>query len=853
MITITSVLFEDEYTGIDLSTVYPHDSGSTAFMGSVGDKMLAKISGYIAAGSKAIPVQFSAVNNTIIRTDAGSFLSDGIQIGDTIAVTGSANNNTTYTVSTLTAQVITTVGAIAHTSTDKSVNIYVSTPVESIDIYYNVSNQQGLVSLTDTVTQKLSSDNNYPFTSFIGTCRLYPTTKSTAWYDDAQSTINIVAINGTYQRLFTANVIFYIKPFYLAGQQDQLTDVLNNTTINSPDYFKDLNCLSFNYQVDAKYKRVSGVVNHTSGQQTIAGNTGWFNEYLNENEVYDSPYYDTPGADWKFISLVYKDHVNGNVIPTPDYTRTTDVTITLKNTGVDTSAGANAFAGCPFVLNFMWLPVSPSAYQNNRTVVTEPGAPFPLINPSEQLFNHRVAFLHDRAFQVEAVGAVNGDRFGSDYQALTNVVAAKTGIDECVFTFTLNLGAAIKNTFASNNKDFAIWITPQSSATAASNIRAVKTLETTDRNAVLCDVNTMIVNTDDASQLSLGNSSAVLFYQYPAGGTPYTNFAGVVGQYGYAVCDFSIPSTSVLLLVKVAVNVNVYNGANLSSVFPLEVWQNDVSAMNNNIEIYQTRNFDLPSGSLYNERSITSLPTPNNFEIIYGFQLGYQFWQNVAQFDPAFNAMHTQYWAEYTQNAVQLSNGLSSGRITPAGFTAQLTMDFTFQVEDVNGVITQFTQTCYLYAYDGLNTVSQGSGSGVTQDTYGNDLHGGFAGDTQTTGIVVFDVTLNPVEVAMLPDIIGTLQLAYTDCNGNYLDTITTQDSAPAAGSLWTAVPTIVVTGTNPYTITIEGVLDLTNPPCAISSIFLMGSYNYFNDGNLVTDDQQNIINDAGVNISIDQ
>jgi hypothetical protein len=502
-ITISSVRFQDEYTGQNLSTqAGASDTGSPVFMGSVGDRMLAIISGYLSGGSSAIPAKFTSGTKTIQRLDTGSFLIDEMIAGDTITIIGSTSNNSTFTISVVTTDTLTVAETIT-TETAASIDIHIITPVESTDVYYNCSSTPSLVSLTDTATQKLSSDSEQSLKNFTNAVSLYPTTKSTAWTDDAGHSIVTFGALNNFQRPFTVEIFFFIKPFFLSDQLQSLQELLGGKIINPPSYFRDMKCLNFNYRIDAKYKAVSAIINHTSKNQTVPGNTGWFNEFLNGSEVYDSPYYDEPGEDWELTSITYKDSITNTATTQPDYTRSTEVTIVIKNTGVDTSAGANAFTAAPFVLNFMWLPLDSTAYQNQRFTVVEPNGPFPLISPANQLFNHRVAFLHDRAFSTVAAASVNGDRFGSDYQAIANLTSVVTGGSEATFTFSLTLGAAVKNTMITQNKDYMIWLTPSAAISNGSNIRNVTTLEGTDRNAVLCDVNVFTCNTNNSSLLNV--------------------------------------------------------------------------------------------------------------------------------------------------------------------------------------------------------------------------------------------------------------------------------------------------------------------------------------------------------------
>ncbi len=873
-ITITSVNFQDEYTGANLSTIYAHDIGTSVFMGSVGDKMFALITGYVSWGTSNVPLKFNSSNNTIERIDCsgGSFIDDELKVGDSIQVVGSAANDGLYTILLVSDTLITTNEHIANTETDASVSIHGVTPIESFDLYYNVCSQQeqSLVSLSDTVTQKLSTDSNFDLRTGPGSVNLFPATKSTAWTDDVQSFLKTSNLNGSYQRPINIYVTFYIKPFFLSGQTSELNNLLLGAPIQAPAYFQDDTCLSFLYQVDAKFKRINATANHTSGQQFIPGNVGWFNEFLNTDEVYDSAPYYVPGADWQMVSIVYTDSVTGLVQPSFDYNKITTVTVVLRNQGIDLAYTPNAFTAAPYVLNWMWLPNDPSSYQNQRSVVMEPGAPFPLVTPTGlNLINHRYAFRHDRAFSTVGASVTDGDRFGSPLQVLTDITAVVTSTNEATFTFNIEPGSLVQSALSQGNLDYMIWITPQTSASAASHLRAVQSLEETDRNAVLVDVNTAFTNTDDATLIVDFDQprTDVLFYKYPDTSLfPYSDFKGSLGEYGLARSVFNVKHGCIIENVNVSIEVDVYHGGNQINSFDLETWNNQTadfySGTFNQISINQTRGFDLPLGSLYNTRSINnaeqySTGTSNGFEIVYGFQIGYQFWQSLVNFDPQFQNYRTQYWPAYTQGRVWTATGLGP-RIPAEGYYGKIRMKFLWNVQDTNtGVTTQFIKYCDISAYDAVNNLTRGITTTFdTQDNLAFSLGGVFASDIQTVTVNTF--TTQNYDLSLSGGIFGTLMLYYQNGLQNVVDTITTLDLAPESPtSLWVAPPTIFVQANSltppiTYTITITGLLDLTLAPFPVNNINLYASYDFVINKDIVTDDGQNITTDTGTNITTD-
>jgi hypothetical protein len=182
-------------------------------------------------------------------------------------------------------------------------------------------------------------------------------------------------------------------------------------------------------------------------------------------------------------------------------------------------------------------------------------------------------------------------------------------------------------------------------------------------------------------------------------------------------------------------------------------------------------------------------------------------------------------------------------------------MKFLWNILDpTTGNVTQFVRYCPISAFDGVKNQVRGiSTTFDTEDTLTNTLKGEFATDIQTATVSTF-VTQN-FDHSTLPTLFGTLNLYYENGLQNVVDTINTFDAAPSANSLWVAPPSITVTSTGTplvYTITINGLLDLTLAPFSISNVILYSSYNSLSNGDLVTDSGVNITDDTGTNITTD-
>jgi hypothetical protein len=445
---IDSIRFTDEYTG-NIGG-FGSDAGKDYLMACVGDKMWVEIKFHVAWSALDIPVVISIADNTITRTDVtGSFLEDGFHDGDTFVLDNAGGNDGSYTIDTVTNDTITTTSAMVEDGTYGSTDIYGTTDIDYIDFYYNL-----IANSFDTTFQSLSDVNSQKMVNVSAiaeggtTVDLVPGTKQYAWVDVPKATATIAAEGTygypTYYQDFKIIMPFFVKPFYLNGQTQALRDLLAVTKVTPPEYFKDLDCLKFVYKINARYTATDPKVYHTSGNQGKDGNTGWFNELLD-----GYPLSESGQTQFELISTEYFDNATGYPVTTMDYVDKTDVQITIK------VPGGTSIASLPFLVNFCWMPNSQEQYQNKGLK--------DFTNDFGEANDFRHLFLHDRAKQLISAGAVNGDRYGTDYQVITNVQGTTYSTNEIIITFTTDLGAIVKSTFAGNEfgRDYMIWVTPQ--------------------------------------------------------------------------------------------------------------------------------------------------------------------------------------------------------------------------------------------------------------------------------------------------------------------------------------------------------------------------------------------------------
>ncbi|MFI5404922.1 MAG: hypothetical protein ACHQ1D_00265 [Nitrososphaerales archaeon] len=266
--------------------------------GPIGSKITANILANVSWASESISAVFTASNNSIERTDGGSFITDGFEDGDSIVISGTGSNNIIVVAGSLivTESILyLPSGVTDETVTTSTANIYGTTPITSIDFYPNlVENNSGfnLFNLTDReTTPRYSADT---ISNFVGTPTLMQvTTNSHGWLSPAESIINgttaatiyrdtslSVMVSGeSINQVFVINHTFTITPLFLSNQLELLRRG-NPPTAGS---FKDRFALKYIYTIDAKFDAFNADIPHTTDNNVEfpKGQTGWYNEFVN--------------------------------------------------------------------------------------------------------------------------------------------------------------------------------------------------------------------------------------------------------------------------------------------------------------------------------------------------------------------------------------------------------------------------------------------------------------------------------------------------------------------------------------------------------------------------------------------
>lgn len=774
MVDILSAYISDEYTG---NQAGGSDVGLPYLQGSIGDKMWLVVEVDIHWETLNCPMTFNATDQTITRTDCNfgvsttaDFEEDGFKVGDIIVVAGTGTaNDTSYVVEDITPTVITVTGGITVTGAYATVDIYGDSAVTGIDFYDNVigtTDPANFTSLTDiTSTRKMSIDG---ITTSSGATAMNFVGGSKAWQDGSVS----ITGNGTssYHQKFTITRQFKIVPFYKVNQLQVLKNALAGNTV-PPDEWSDTSCMGYIYQVDARYGKTK-VVGQSSGIVEASlpyefGNTGWFNEFLNGG---------TP--EYSLISTSYADHVTSASMTTIDWAKPVDVTCVLKSTnGHFTDQASMPYTlGTAVVVHFCWLPASSDAYQSVQT-------------------NYDQSMCYDRVLVYLGGSTLEGDNYGTNYQVLTLVKGTYNSNNQATVTFTVDMAAALKTFFkgkAPNDVNYMIWVTPQQ--------ESITSLFNTDRNAVLCDVNTMATDTDNSALLTISTDGTtdIHFFSPPdVEVNPTTDVKAMMGDWWYFKCDFLVPSGANIHDIVVKFQAVLYdtlittsNYDNILETVDLDTTTASTASsfdgVQNNINFYQPTSYPGSGSDPRASRTIMRKPSLDSggnlgYEMLYGFQVGYQSWRQVINTVPEFLQVGTKLWSGY------FTDSAFNGGSLPADTNTRVDLLVTWHVEDpATGIITEFNQRCNISAGDSGMNIDNIPVTLITEDNVGQDMGGIIASDQQTVVMVKFDAS----SIAGLPappagyQYRADMYFWYDNGTSQILDPVNNY-SEPNAGSLW--------------------------------------------------------------------
>lgn len=395
--------------------------------------------------------------------------------------------------------------------------------------------------------------------------------------------VRVKGVNTTLNR-FVIEHTFYITPLFLLAQ---LTDLANGIR---PEYYYDLSCLKYIFNVELLYQLSDPNRVHKSTTQGLIGNTGWFNENFN-------------GGIPKFTADAPTYSQGGNPLTFADYQNDTDFSITVRS-----EEGVFSNNNTKFVLNHFFLPETEQEY----------------INTSSDFVSN---FMFDRKLNTVGSAAANGDNFGTQKQVLKNIAATFVSANEITVTGTISISSAYKaKVGAASAKQFVLFVTIQdhTKATAVSD-------------KVACH-NSMQRYDTDLSNASAGKTTIDMFLRNQNDLLSPVAFAGwFVEDDILSRSQFFVDTTNGATIENTAIIISAEHPT--YGAFTLErkdfsfagaIVQNGVQQIN----INTTRGFNLRTGDQFNLVSLNrknSLDSGNlkYYELFYGFRLRWEYFKQL--------------------------------------------------------------------------------------------------------------------------------------------------------------------------------------------------------------------------------
>lgn len=578
-----------------------------------------------------------------------NFLEAGFNVGDIVAFTQTASNNTSGHVITsfsddktkiyFSASVFVTevakYGVIQGTTECKGVN-FRSNLIEN-------DTAETYLSLIDENEVKYSIDNldwtNNTYLSMLkqGQFNSNDIKIQNAIGNKVQIRGNLFGVNN-----FEITDTFIIMPFFLI---EDLDDFINQI---APEPFKDVNTLTYAFNIEMLYNLNNPNLKHTSLTENIKiGNVGWFNENFNQGFNYYSM------SELSFT-------VGGAAKTYADYNQETDFTIT-----VNSENGTFSNTNTKVIVTHFWLPENEDEYKNTLETA---------------MYN----FMVDRTSGVLGGAMQNGIFYGTSKQVLKMVKANYVSATEMTITGKINLSTEYKDRIdIATDKRFVVCVSVGD-----------HTLDWihSDRVTLIPKLPLNHINTydKDLSNVLVGNSLLQFIHR------PQSDLTSPTLTMGHFTED--------LLINKTTFHVDITDGALINNCsvivkaihptygsFNLEKknWSFANAVVVSGIQdivINDPRGYDLKSGDPFNIISLlrkSSLDVGNDkyYELFYPFTLRYEDFEKL-------NGVISQFY-----DNTQKFNGYNhdwSRYYDGSGWLVQ----FEFLIEIIeNGVTNTFSNT----------------------------------------------------------------------------------------------------------------------------------------------------------------
>lgn len=448
-----------------------------------------------------------------------------------------------------------------------------------------------------------------------------------------------VDATGVYTTLY--KIIHYVRiPDYITYDQ-----VANEIAGIYPKDFQTVNkCWKFISQIEAAelYTDPNFLVSDIFSK--VLGNTGWRGENFN-----------TGKSNYSISSVIYS---NGGTVPSAilDESGTT-LTFNLNNT-VEAPFNSNTM----FVVTFQKVPHDPAEYINTGLSLDK-------------------NFCTDRAVQKASGGPVNGENYGTSYQAIKGLVATYLSSTQIGISLTLELGAdTLALLRASSSPQYEISISTQAYGVAINN-------NALDAVNLKVDLNTATIITADATMINFETTKFIRHPEFDPSLHGVTSLFAFPQDEVVACTNFYIESSgrtgNVIKLQTVNARIMAKNG---SKTFELDQFLMSLSSIpmtgyTQQFDSQIPRVFNVPATSIrkfieVKRRNDLDTETKYYFSSNYPFLLRWETWTQALGIDPSFfdatlqNNGFNEWWYRY---------GIASGWSLYYDFTVTATKDGDLQ------------------------------------------------------------------------------------------------------------------------------------------------------------------------------
>lgn len=667
-ITVTSC----KYFPTDFTTIGGTDRGSDHLLGSVGSNFTAVIDFYVKVSAESISIINNATDGTLTRTDSGSFITDGFQVGNSVTTTGMGVDNGNHIISFVTDKIITVSTTLTTTTTNFSASLYRTNLLTAAEFYYNLvenSAPDSFVSLVDSETQQRYTASGFTATGTTATFAIASNSK--AWAVDGNG--YGVTLLGTgisnYKQSFRITQVGVITPVALYSQLDQLEDGIPPAS----DYYQDRKCLRHLFKINMKIDRTDPEQADTI-TYSRKGNTGWYGEYLNgEPATYSATLNSYTYSAASVTSIQYD-----------------DTTATTANITLTSSLGTFA-TGTTAVLHVCYIPQAETIYTNTTR-------------------KFRDVFAYDRVALTCGSGAAAGINLGTTYAQINTATATWVNVTTITITADFKMATALETIISGNSTDdrnYLIFVTVQD--------KTITQTKLTDMNSVIVDVNSYGKDLDDSTLFTINPN---VKYYSASGSLIGSSVSGYGGDIVRAVAPFQVKNSGSQLITSIGVRTDaVYTGT--TGTFTLEEWTADTSDVCLDdgvqvIDISQSKGYRMNSNSVLNKVTVSrtaSLDTATKagYTLSYPFMLRYETWRTLPDADCDFGEA-TQDWSVITSRG----NGWSIKQYITASVYDPATLHTTDFEQSCDIAVTSTGATgstgawCVITTYDNAGTYSQG-------------------------------------------------------------------------------------------------------------------------------------------------